>query len=100
MNPACPVAQNPQPIAQPAWLDTHTVARSGYSIRTVSMRAPPSRAHRNFIVSPASLIDSVTSASDVGSASATRARSALGRLVISSGAARFSYSPDHTWSAR
>ena len=29
VNPAWPVAQNPQPIAHPAWLDTHTVARSG-----------------------------------------------------------------------
>ncbi len=28
-NPAWPVAQNPQAIAHPAWLDTHTVARSG-----------------------------------------------------------------------
>ena len=27
--PACPVAQNPQAIAQPAWLETQTVARSG-----------------------------------------------------------------------
>ena len=27
--PAWPVAQNPHAIAQPAWLDTHTVARSG-----------------------------------------------------------------------
>ena len=26
--PAWPVAQKPQPIAQPAWLDTQTVARS------------------------------------------------------------------------
>ena len=26
--PAWPVAQNPQPMAQPAWLLTHTVARS------------------------------------------------------------------------
>ena len=26
--PAWPVAQKPQPIAQPAWLDTHTVERS------------------------------------------------------------------------
>ena len=29
VKPACPVAQNPHPIAQPAWLLTHTVARSG-----------------------------------------------------------------------
>ena len=28
-NPAWPVAQNPHAIAQPAWLDTQTVARSG-----------------------------------------------------------------------
>ena len=28
-NPAWPVAQNPQPMAHPAWLDTHTVVRSG-----------------------------------------------------------------------
>ena len=28
-NPACPVAQKPHAIAQPAWLDTHTVSRSG-----------------------------------------------------------------------
>ncbi len=27
--PAWPVAQNPQPMAHPAWLLTHTVARSG-----------------------------------------------------------------------
>jgi hypothetical protein len=29
VNPAWPVAQNPHAIAQPAWLETHTVARSG-----------------------------------------------------------------------
>ena len=29
VKPAWPVAQNPQPIAQPAWVETHTVARSG-----------------------------------------------------------------------
>ena len=28
VNPAWPVAQNPHAIAQPAWLLTHTVARS------------------------------------------------------------------------
>ncbi len=38
VKPACPVAQKPQPMAQPAWLLTHTVARSGYSISTVSTR--------------------------------------------------------------
>ena len=27
VNPAWPVAQNPQPIAHPAWLETHSVAR-------------------------------------------------------------------------
>ena len=80
VKPACPVAQNPQPIAQPAWLETHTVARSGYSISTVSMRAPPSSSQRNLTVSPASLTDSVTGTSDAGKASATRARSAFGQV--------------------
>ncbi len=28
-SPPCPVAQNGHAIPQPAWLDTHTVARSG-----------------------------------------------------------------------
>jgi hypothetical protein len=51
-------------------------------------------------VSPASLTDSVTGVSDVGRSSAIRARSAFGRLVISSGVSRLVYSPDHTWSPR
>ncbi len=29
VNPAWPVAQKEQAMAQPAWVDTHTVARSG-----------------------------------------------------------------------
>jgi hypothetical protein len=29
VSPFCPVAQNGQAIPQPAWLDTHTVTRSG-----------------------------------------------------------------------
>ena len=29
VKPAWPVAQNPQAMAQPAWVDTQTVARSG-----------------------------------------------------------------------
>ena len=29
VKPAWPVAQNEQAMAQPAWVDTHTVARSG-----------------------------------------------------------------------
>ena len=27
MNPNCPVAQKVQPMAQPAWVEMHTVAR-------------------------------------------------------------------------
>ena len=29
IEPAWPVAQKPQPIAHPAWVETHTVERSG-----------------------------------------------------------------------
>ena len=65
--PACPVAQNPQPIAQPAWLDTQTVTRSRYAISTVSIVRSSCSRHRNFTVSPPSLTRSVTSSSPAGS---------------------------------
>ena len=55
VKPACPVAQNPHPIAHPTWLLTHTVTRSGYSISTVSIRLPSCSSHRYFTVSPPSL---------------------------------------------
>ena len=53
--PAWPVAQNPQPIAQPTWLLTQTVTRSGYNISTVSIRLPSCNSQRYFTVSPPSL---------------------------------------------
>ncbi len=87
MKPAWPVAQNPHAMAQPAWVETHTVARSGYSMSTVSMWAPPASSHRNLTVSPRSLTRSVTGASATGSASASCWRSALGSVVSSSGVA-------------
>ena len=37
LKPASPVAQNLQAMAQPAWLETQTVARSRYRMRTVSI---------------------------------------------------------------
>ena len=67
MKPAWPVAQNPQPIAQPAWVETQTVARSGYSMSTVSMSTPSCSRHRTFTVSPPSLVRSVTRVSAAGS---------------------------------
>src|SRR4051794_13080338 len=76
--PAWPVAQKPHAMAQPAWLETQTVARSGYSISTVSTRAPPASAHSSLTVSPRSLSCSRTSCSAGGSASARRLRSAAG----------------------
>ena len=52
--PAWPVAQNVQAIAQPAWLETQTVARVGYRMRTVSISAPslaaPEPLHRLLVV--------------------------------------------------
>ena len=38
--PICPVAQKTQPIAHPAWLLTHAVARPVYRMRTASMSSP------------------------------------------------------------
>lgn len=66
VKPAWPVAQKPQAIAQPAWLLTHTVTRSGYTIKTVSMRLPSCSSHRYFTVSPLSFSRRTTEVSDVG----------------------------------
>ena len=100
VKPAWPVAQNPQPMAQPAWLDTQAVTRSGYTMSTVSIRLPSSSRHRYFTVSPSSLTRCTSSARARGNASVSRARSALGRLVSSSGVFSCSYRPLQIWSSR
>ena len=55
-NPACPVAQNWQAMAHPAWVETQTVTRSGYAMSTVSTRLPPSSPHNHLVVSPPSAV--------------------------------------------
>ena len=54
--PACPVAQNWQAMAQPAWVETQTVTRSGYAMRTDSTRLPSASAHNHLVVSPPSAV--------------------------------------------
>ena len=54
LKPCWPVAQKVHPIAQPACDEMQTVARSGYSMSTDSIRAPPSTSYKNFVVSPSS----------------------------------------------
>ena len=62
MNPSSPVAQNGQPTAQPAWLETQTVARgpeprrgsAGERISTASTLAPSERVSSSFVVAPSS----------------------------------------------
>ena len=39
-SPPCPVAQNGHAIPHPAWLEMHTVARSGYRMSTLSTSEP------------------------------------------------------------
>ncbi len=39
--PPCPVMQNLQPMRQPAWLETHRVARSRSGMKTASTSRPP-----------------------------------------------------------
>src|SRR6202035_4896213 len=56
VRPAWPVAQNGQPIPQPACDDTHIVTRSVYFISTDSTRAPSSRRHSIFLVAPSSQV--------------------------------------------
>src|ERR1700719_4699565 len=58
VRPACPVAQNGQPIPHPACDDTHIVTRSGYFISTDSTRAPSCRRHSILRVAPLSQVSS------------------------------------------
>jgi hypothetical protein len=67
------VAQNGQAIPQPAWLDTQTVARSGYRIRTLSSSVPSCARHNDFLVAPLSQLSARASVSSGGSSSPTRA---------------------------
>ena len=85
VSPICPVAQNGQAMPQPAWLVTHSVARSGYFISTDSTLAWSMRFHSVFTVSPSSAVSDVTLVSRGGNSSATRSsRAAAGRSVMSS----------------
>ena len=80
--PASPVAQKVQPIAQPAWLETHTVVRSRYRIRTVSMRLPSRVSSSHFNVEPlsATLSAAQRNADASAGASSSRSRSARGSM--------------------
>jgi hypothetical protein len=60
------VAQNTQPIAQPAWLLMQAVTRPVKRIRTVSIRRPSSNASRYLRVKPSALC---ASAATIGSTS-------------------------------
>jgi hypothetical protein len=88
-----------QPIAQPACDDTHTVARSSLSISTVSTCAPSCARHSHLVV-PSVLICVVTGSSASGSASASRNRSSIGSVVISSSGVRCVHNPSISWSTR
>ena len=87
VSPACPVAQNGQPIPHPACDDTHIVTRSGYFISTDSTRAPSCSRHSILRVAPLSQVSSRSEVSSRGSRSSARAsRTPAGRSVISAGA--------------
>ena len=86
VRPAWPVAQNGQPIPQPACDDTHIVTRSGYFISTDSTSAPSCSRHSIFLVALLSQVSSRSEVSSRGSSSpASAARTPAGRSVMSSG---------------
>ncbi len=86
VRPAWPVAQNGQPIPQPACDDTHIVTRSEYFIRTDSTSAPSCSRHSILRVAPSSHACSRSEVSSCGSNSPVRAvRTPIGRSVMSSG---------------
>src|SRR5215470_17487917 len=70
VSPAWPVAQNGQPIPQPACDDTHIVTRSGYFISTDSTSAPSNKRHSILRVAPLSQVNSHSDVSKGGSNSA------------------------------
>ncbi len=83
--PAWPVAQNVQPIAQPACDDTHTVARCAVRMSTVSTSVPSRRARQShFDVRPSAAVAATATSRASGSASASRSRSARGSAVMAS----------------
>jgi len=72
-----------QPIPHPAWLDTHTVIRSGYRMTTLSTSAPSKSRHSVFTVAPSSHSWRPIGVSRAGSrCSDRRVRLAAGRSVI------------------
>ncbi len=82
-NPAWPVAQKAQPIGQPTWVETQTVRRRSYCISTTSTVSPSRNRSRSFRVCPSDETwVSTTSGAPTTVSSASRRRSALGRLVI------------------
>ena len=90
VRPAWPVAQNGQPIPQPACDDTHIVTRSGYFISTDSTSAPSCSRHSILRVAPSSQVSSRSEVSSRGSSSPARAvadaggqvRHVLGRVGV------------------
>ena len=64
MSPICAVSQNRQPMAQPIWLDTHSVVvvplARGIGMRTLSVSSPsmPASLRRstNLLVAPSTSV--------------------------------------------
>ena len=84
-NPSLPVAQKVQAIGQPDCEDTHTVARSGYTISTASTGDPSGNANNALRVNPSSPFCCPTCFNVNSVASrANRSRNAFGKSVISS----------------
>ena len=80
-----PVAQNLQPSAQPAWLDTHRVRLPRACLMSTLSMAMPSLVRRRHLRVP-SLLSATASGVTLhsGTTSVSFSRSALGRVVTSS----------------
>ena len=70
-----------QPMAQPAWLEMHSVVRRGYPISTASIEAPSGARKSHLRVVPASA-DCATSTVNGQSLSPISARIAPGRVTL------------------
>ncbi|MNW61775.1 hypothetical protein D3C74_398620 [compost metagenome] len=87
VRPSWPVAQNGHAMPQPAWLETHSVDRFGYRMRTDSTLAASKSFQSVLTVVPPSACITRAGVSSCGNRfSTSRSREALGRSVMSSAA--------------
>ncbi len=84
LKPCLPVAQKAQSIAQPTWLEMHSVRRAGSGMNTVSMAWPPSMESIHLRVPSAASCSERIVGGRISAISASRVRKAFEMSVMAS----------------